>query len=308
MDEKAFVILRRELPLSLFVVYLAAGLTFGSSIARDSALFTANVDTVLFFSLVYLIAIPASLVINYVSFVDTKMNWRVITLSVFVLSICIMVVLGIYIDDAFTRVASGLTAGFWVAGGIISAQLMHAGHVFVSRIREAVASCIVTISLMFGAITSVPLLLLIFSISGLIFVLLIRCGHRLHRQSGRRTAHFSFTAFIASNYAHVAILVWVLFLTGGPDLIWGFPPDVVGRATIYAYQIIAISYLLIPRFVSDLPPFHSVSSTLLMCIASVSIIFASFHIALGSIVVPVILIATGFVLIIKSNRLPALYT
>ena len=308
MDEKTFVIFKREFPQSLFVVYLAAGLTFGSSIARDSALFTANVDTVLFFSLVYLIAIPASLVINYVSFVDTKMNWRVISLSVFLLSLCIAVVLGIYTDDTFIRIASGLTAGCWVAGGIISAQLMHAGHMFVSRIREAVASCIVASSLMFGAITSVPMLLLIFSISGLIFVLLMRFGYPLPKQSARPTMLFSFKAFIASNYAHIAILIWVLFLTGRPDVIWGLPPDVVGRVTIYVYQIVAISYVLIPRFIATLPMFHCISTVCLIGFASVSVVLASFHIALGSIVVPVILIATGFILIVKSNRSSAFYT
>ena len=300
--KRTFVIFKRELSLSFFAVYLAAGLTFGSSIARDTALFTADVDTVLFFSLVYIISIPASLIINYVSFVATKMNWRVLSSSVFLLSLCIMVVLGTYIDDLFIGVASGLTAGFWIIGGILSAQLMHAGYVFVSRIREAIASCIVMITLVFGAIKSVSLLLLIFSISGLIFVLLIRFGYPLHSQSDRRTLHFSLKAFIASNYAHVAILVWVLFLTGQPDMIWGFPPDAVGRATIYVYQIVAISYVLIPRFVCILPLFHRISSVFLMGFASVSIGLGSFHIPLGSIVVPVILIATGFILIVKSNQ------
>ena len=36
MDEKTFVIFRRELSWSLFAVYLAAGLSFGSSIVRDA--------------------------------------------------------------------------------------------------------------------------------------------------------------------------------------------------------------------------------------------------------------------------------
>ena len=296
------MIFRRELSWSLFAVYLAAGLSFGSSIVRDAALYIADVNTVLFFSLVYIISIPASLIINYVSFVDTKINWRVISLSVFLLSFCIMVVLGAYINDLFIRIASGLTAGFWIVGGILSALLMHAGYVFVSRIREAIASCVVTITLLFSAITSVPLLLLIFSISGFIFVLLIRFRYPLYKQSERETLHFSLTALIASNYAHVAILIWALFLTGRPDLIWGLPPDLVGRVTIYAYQIIAISYVLIPRFIAKLPMFHCVSTVFVIGFSAVSIVLASFHIALGSILVPVILIASGFILIVKSNR------
>lgn len=44
-----FADLGQKLSWSLFAVYLAAGLTFGSSIVRDTALFTADVDTVLFF-------------------------------------------------------------------------------------------------------------------------------------------------------------------------------------------------------------------------------------------------------------------
>lgn len=306
--KRTFAIFRRELSWSLFAVYLAAGLTFGSSIARDTALFNADVDTVLFFSLVYIISIPASLVINYVSFVDTKMNWRVISLSVFLLSFCIIIVLGTYIDDLFMGIASGLTAGFWIIGGILAAQLMHAGYVFVSRIREAIASFIVMITVLSGAITAVPLLLLIFSISGFAFVLLISFRYPLHRQSERRALPFSLKAFIASNYAHVAILIWVLLLTGRPDLIWGFPPDVVGRITIYLYQIVAISYVLIPRFIVKLPMFQSVHTVFLMGFASASIFLASFHITLGSIVVPLILITTGFILIVKSNRSSLFYT
>ena len=228
---------------SVFIVYSAAFVSLAVSVARDFFILTWTQESQFFFSLVYILAIPSGLIINFITWCPgTRFGYKFWSL-IFIIGFTIFSIAYKALGNTEVAVLLALTFLLWISGSIEAKKALVENAILLSRLREAFgAICLIFAILLVNDLTAARLIFLS-SLGGWVFILFVRALHQTRTvvETNRQSQMPKLTAsFFALNLPVIAINLWALWLTEGNWSLGSLNGDALSRISMYWFQVFAI--------------------------------------------------------------------
>lgn len=279
-------------PRYLGPIYGVALFSFICAVVRDFIL-VSNVERPdIFFNMLYIAGLSASLVINYIALGSGRYDRRFVLL----ISFSSLIVVSYWSYRKFENLLimipyQVILICLWVWGAIVARSLFTSGYLVIGKSRELIASlfCIVLLLLNFEILSSFILSVLI-SVLMLKYIEQIKISstHRLRINSDLGKPFLkSIMELFLTNISVICAYCWALAY-GGEVFNQQYKTDYIIRFSIYIFQAITIGASLVTF--SKWKPKISLSNISIMFFAiSVLYLVTEANFIIGALLMPLIL-------------------
>jgi hypothetical protein len=256
----------------LFAAYGAAGISFLASLLRDYVVINFTNQGKEFFQLLYVVSMAAGFGVNVIAGGGARLGRTGLAILSLLGVVVILVMLPLSSRTPNTVILLGCILLLWIAGAQLSRVLVERGWVFSGRVREAIASVVLTALVLAGI--GVEPSFLVSAFCGTAFSLLMwkssphSADSKPHGDALYEIKNL-FASIILTNFTTFSITYWALLQTARQGDVFGYETHTVVRFSMYLYQVLTIGAIVLVSLRGRL----IVSKVMALCITATGLLF-----------------------------------